>query len=497
MKKIVSVLLLEMIVIYSFSQIYNSSAAADYAREYCDKINPAYNYYSGKDCANFVSQCLKAGGLNLSLGAYGVPGGTGEVDNKGCIKGATELLQHLKYYQDTKDTMTFGYHPFADHVVGDPMFRANDNPHGYYATHSFMCSSVEFDSLARRLYSTHTADNCDAFWPNNYQTERLFFLHINSALPKHCTDCKKNYGEEEIDCGGTCPPCEHAPEYKSITTPTSNLPSEVRATKKITAGSAAVKVLSGQNVDFITAGEIELLPGFEVEAGGNFNTQMKGSIYEVTAHCGRYCDAEYYPNPLVRYQEYFRAHDLVNVDKVEYEIRNLQTGAFIHSDVVYVTRDGVVELWDLVTGESSSPTSVIWYIADLYIYTCRGGVVHYTRKFLVQTKSRSSNEEFEETGKPPHFSPPNTNNTLIQSETTVPYFSIIPNPNLGVFQLETNFPLSDIGNLKITNLMGVSVFETQHLYSNTIQLQTTPAGTYFVVMILKDGTVLAQKMIVQ
>jgi len=47
------------------------------------------------------------------------------------------------------------------------------------------------------------------------------------------------------------------------------------------------------------------------------------------------------------------------------------------------------------------------------------------------------------------------------------------------------------------NLLGVSVYETQTLVSNTIQLNNASAGQHFVVIILKDGTVLTQKMMVQ
>jgi hypothetical protein len=46
-------------------------------------------------------------------------------------------------------------------------------------------------------------------------------------------------------------------------------------------------------------------------------------------------------------------------------------------------------------------------------------------------------------------------------------------------------------------MLGATVYETQALTSNTIQLQTSATGTFFVVVILKDGTVLTQKMVVQ
>lgn len=41
----------------SFQKAYN------YAKTYWNKRNTKYNYYSGRNCANFVSQCLVAGGL--------------------------------------------------------------------------------------------------------------------------------------------------------------------------------------------------------------------------------------------------------------------------------------------------------------------------------------------------------------------------------------------------------------------------------------------------
>lgn len=51
-----------------FAQFYyNRNAAVNYANTWCNKRNPQYKKYTDKrgDCANFVSQCLIAGGLNL------------------------------------------------------------------------------------------------------------------------------------------------------------------------------------------------------------------------------------------------------------------------------------------------------------------------------------------------------------------------------------------------------------------------------------------------
>lgn len=51
---------------------YNPSAAVDYSNKYALNYNSSYSNYNsiGGDCANFVSQCLYAGGLNMTDGWY-------------------------------------------------------------------------------------------------------------------------------------------------------------------------------------------------------------------------------------------------------------------------------------------------------------------------------------------------------------------------------------------------------------------------------------------
>ena len=75
--------------------------------------------------------------------------------------------------------------------------------------------------------------------------------------------------------------------------------------------------------------------------------------------------------------------------------------------------------------------------------------------------------------------------------------SIFPNPNPGTFKIETNFPLTEVANLKIINLLSVTIYETQRVVSNEIQLQNFDSGLHFVVMFLKDGTMFTQKVMVQ
>jgi hypothetical protein len=312
-------------------------------------------------------------------------------------------------------------------------------------------------------------------------------------------------GETGIDCGGPCPPCEHAPKQKSFETPTTNLPTDVYAIEKITAGNASVKVLSGQNVTFHTAGTIELLPGFEVEEGGNFTAEPKGSILEVTADCNEYCEPTFPYNNYLRFANQHYEVDVANVEKIYYEVWRWDPGEFLFHDTKYITQEGRVELWDLLTGERKSYLkSGYWckYVIAMWIYPCQSNYVFsYAKAFTVHNSSHwksqtsSMDLESEELEVPPSLSP-NIENIIPQNIKAPPAFSILPNPNPGTFQLETNFPLSDIGNLKIVNLLGIPVFETQTLSSNTIQLQNAATGQYFVVMILKDGSVLTQKMMV-
>lgn len=70
---------------------YNSTTAVAYAEQWWNGRNPDYHDYSesGGDCANFVSQCLIAGGLDLS--GYGT-------DSHGCLTTCTNLHSYLTNY---------------------------------------------------------------------------------------------------------------------------------------------------------------------------------------------------------------------------------------------------------------------------------------------------------------------------------------------------------------------------------------------------------------
>jgi len=321
-----------------------------------------------------------------------------------------------------------------------------------------------------------------------------------SPFPDHCYNCKfdANKGEKAMDCGGPCPPCEYAPQQVIINTATNNLPSDVRAINKITVGNAAVKVLSGQDVTFTTAGDIELLPGFEIDAGANFNTQLQDDPMSLTQICGKFCKEDTY-GPIVayRYKDIFRGYDIVNVDRIVYEITDIQSGRPVYKNIVYVSDYGTVDLWDLIEGAHLG--QITYYAALIGIFPCNGGLGNEgVVRFMVYDldKSLNSEQETEETETSAPFLSP-SNNPAPQIEKQTDNFFIIPNPNSGTFQIEPNFPLSDIAHLKVVDVMGTTVYETHNVTSNTIQLQTPAQGQFFVVVFLKEGGMITKKMLIQ
>ena len=71
---------------------YDVQAAVIYSDTWWDGRNPSYHDYSyeGGDCANFVSQCLIAGGLDLTV----FP----DTDGYGCIPSCDNLHTYLTDY---------------------------------------------------------------------------------------------------------------------------------------------------------------------------------------------------------------------------------------------------------------------------------------------------------------------------------------------------------------------------------------------------------------
>ena len=134
MKYILILILFEILI------CYNPSAAVEYARKYCQHYNPAYGNYaiSGGDCANFVSQCLIAGGQSLD--------GCANIRTHGIIAGVTSLKNCLvKKGWKTSETRPPSF------KAGYPMAYTN-------LKHITMATSVNGNIIT---YCGHTKDVCD------------------------------------------------------------------------------------------------------------------------------------------------------------------------------------------------------------------------------------------------------------------------------------------------------------------------------------------------
>lgn len=84
--------------------LYDRTGATGYADSYCNNSNPDYHDYSGEggDCANFVSQCLIAGGINLWKGSDGNGSGVGmDINRQGTLINCDYLSANLEYQQPT------------------------------------------------------------------------------------------------------------------------------------------------------------------------------------------------------------------------------------------------------------------------------------------------------------------------------------------------------------------------------------------------------------
>jgi hypothetical protein len=320
-----------------------------------------------------------------------------------------------------------------------------------------------------------------------------------------------------MDCGGSCPPCGYIGGITDevMITNTAQLSWEVKAFNKITAG-VATTVASGETVSFITkpTGSIFLLPGFTAEEGSTFRTQTKDLPKRF---CGGICYDYTLSSALTVPSDELKIYNLLYAVEMRYDIYRSNEeyiyGEYIYSYIISnIERDGNFVLWDCLAGTgydgSNVPTGRKYYKMKYSIYYCKGAAnldnkehnfyVDYCYENSVPPcYQKSLPEDSVQSAIPPQFPSPNPDNTPLQSATAPPNFAIIPNPNSGAFQLETNFPLSEIGALKITNPLGITVYEDKKVTEHTIQLQNAASGMYFVVIVLKDGNVLRQKMMVQ
>ena len=120
----------------SLSASYNAPAAVAYADKYWSSYNPNFPVYAGVDCANFVSQCLNAGGLTTDgtwySGSYAWVN-VGGMYNYLTGKGYRSLLSP----------------DYSQYAAGDVIMFGN-------LAHTMLC--VGRNSAGTPIYNAHTND---------------------------------------------------------------------------------------------------------------------------------------------------------------------------------------------------------------------------------------------------------------------------------------------------------------------------------------------------
>ena len=127
-------------ILIAFALSYNPSNAVAYALKYCKNYNNQYPNYRnmGGDCANFVSQCLIAGGMNFS--------GCQNVKSSGVIAGVTSLKNCLLkkgWHLSTTKPSSF--------KAGYPMVKPD-------YSHTIIATEIKSGTI---YYSGHTNDVCN------------------------------------------------------------------------------------------------------------------------------------------------------------------------------------------------------------------------------------------------------------------------------------------------------------------------------------------------
>ena len=145
-----------LLFLIGFSLTYNTAKAISYARRYCNNYNQDYNNHFPfpdlDDSAFFVSQCMRAGGMNFT---------TCSVHSivKGCLPNIQDLRSCLlqKGWKHSKTRS-------ASFKAGYPIFL------GY--NHVMLATVIEGNGVR---YCAHTSNRCDAFISGNSSSIEYFY----------------------------------------------------------------------------------------------------------------------------------------------------------------------------------------------------------------------------------------------------------------------------------------------------------------------------------
>ena len=172
---------------------YVASSAVAYSNKWCgrsekegtdwmmtpSKYNPSYYYYAGKDCCNFISQCLYAGGLPMSSTWKA------ELNTSGVVQAADDSLETTYAWMNTDGLQKYwksqGFTvrritSSSDAIIGNPIFwLATD---GYDNNHITLI--VGTDANGRVLVNGHNPDMYR--YPMNLSEYKFYMLDVAHDL---------------------------------------------------------------------------------------------------------------------------------------------------------------------------------------------------------------------------------------------------------------------------------------------------------------------------
>lgn len=140
---------------------YSRTNAVNYAQTYWNNYNPNYPDWTpyGGDCANFVSQCLKAGGKPMTVGPatdfsyWFSSGNTANVNNVSSTWRGADAFRHYWQVNATKyKTFTSFSGAYNYGFKGDAVTWLNSNGRGF---HTVIIAGYSNGDL---IYSAHTAN---------------------------------------------------------------------------------------------------------------------------------------------------------------------------------------------------------------------------------------------------------------------------------------------------------------------------------------------------
>lgn len=146
-----------MFSLRTLNYTYSYTDAVAYAQRYATSYNPAYENYNsiGGDCANFVSQCLYAGGLPMTDKWY---------YRNGSRTGSWSLADGLfKYVSENCGTAIVNSDPgqvVGNVTAGNPVFYYSSSKGRY--SHTAICVGVNASGVP--VVAAHNNDHVRAIW---------------------------------------------------------------------------------------------------------------------------------------------------------------------------------------------------------------------------------------------------------------------------------------------------------------------------------------------